>query len=139
MSAIHPYVYLKEEELNHLQACLARKRHLVLLLSVLEKKEALRTKRFQEITTLLNDLRHVSTFPPILPTNNNVFYPQKDTVNGNFSGMTPNSLSPQSNSAHHSNRNRYQRFSTATLPNPIQITQRIHSPYVIPSTRPRRH
>jgi hypothetical protein len=57
--------YLKEEESNRLQACLARKRHVVLLLSVLEK-EAIRTKRFQEITTLLNDLRHVPTFPLIL-------------------------------------------------------------------------
>jgi hypothetical protein len=68
MSTIHPipYVYLKEEESNRLQACLSRKRHVVLLLSVLEKKEAIRTKRFQEITTLLNDLRHVPTFPLIL-------------------------------------------------------------------------
>jgi len=58
---IHRSVYL-EAELEKLQIQLGAKRRVGLLLGVLERKESLRVKRFEEITRLLDKLRCARDF-----------------------------------------------------------------------------
>lgn len=49
----------KESELEKLEQKLKQKHRVALLLDVLQKKESIRVRRFEEITNVLNTLRYV--------------------------------------------------------------------------------
>ena len=49
-----------ENDIEAKQADLQRKRKILMMLQVLEKRETLRVKRFEELGRLLVDLRYVS-------------------------------------------------------------------------------